>query len=145
MNKFRLIVLICLVSSFILSSSTRESLANETVTLADFLGNKAWQITTAEWNYKRTSVDLSNYKLKLSANGTFVCTDFTGREYSGEWTLKEQQQEKKSLPQLVLNPGTSIEERYQILDFEFRPDRLELEQVNSVTGEANITYTLQRK
>jgi uncharacterized secreted protein with C-terminal beta-propeller domain len=144
MKKFRLVVLICVICSFSLSSSSRGFLSSNAPSLKALLLDKAWQIVSAEWNYKRTSVDLSNYKLNLSHDGTFVCTDFNGREYSGEWILVDQKEEKQ-LPQLVLNPGSVIEERYLIQDFEIQPDRLVLEQMNSMTGEANITYTLRRK
>jgi hypothetical protein len=137
----RLLVLIAIISTFSLTSSS-STYSSETVSLRSLLLEKTWQITQASWNTKMVSVDLSKFQLKLNPDQTFVCTDFSGKSYSGEWLLVEEQ-EKKKLPTLVLNPKTEIQETYQVISFLVSPYTIQLEKVYSRSGEANITYRLQ--
>ena len=95
-----------------------------------FFISKTWRMSEVLVNgASDPNVDISNYKLTLNQDNTFVRINFDGEEEQGNWNLGS------SGNQLLIFAGTSAEERYLIIELQIRLLELQLTQSNRKTGE----------
>ncbi len=131
-----LIITILILLSAAFSSYSYRSEKPE-VSFRDSVCNVSWGIAESSWNGKEVALDCSRYRLVLGNDQKFTCTDVMGKQYTGDWLVLKH----LDVYQLVLNPGTSIEERYKVLNNNRKDLEITVEKIHTPTGEANVTYT----